>query len=105
MLQNMPIQQKLMAVILMTSCAVLVLTCSAFFAYEFITFRQTLVKELSTLGEIISTNSSAALAFDNREDASEILAAIRAEKHIVAASLYDARGNLFAVYPADLSHS
>ena len=102
LLKNTPIRRKLMTVILLTSGAALLLTCSAFFAYEFFTFRQTTVRQLSTLGEIIAANSTAALAFGNRDDADEILTALKADKHIVAASLYDSEGNLFSQYPAGL---
>ena len=98
-----PIQRKLMRVILLTSTAVLLLTCSAFFAYEFVTFRQTSVRELSTLGQIIAANSTAALAFDDTGAANEILAALKAEPHIVEACLYNAKGNLFSSYPTNLS--
>src|SRR5918996_2133541 len=102
LLKDRPIRRKLMAMILLTSGVVLLLTCMAFFTYEFLTFRQATVRQLSTLGEIIAANSTAALAFDNRDDASEILAALQAERHLVAASLYDKNGRLFAKYPADL---
>ena len=91
-----------MAMILLTSGVVLLLTCAAFFAYEFLTFRQAMIRQLATLGEIIAANSTAALAFDNPDDAQEILAALQAERHIVAASLYDQNGRLFSKYPADL---
>ena len=99
--EDIPIQRKLMAIILATSGVVLVLTCATFLTYEFATFRQTAVRQLSTLGEIIATNSTAALAFDNQNDAAEILRALKAEHHIVAAALYDQRGALFARYPVD----
>lgn len=101
--KNTPIRRKLMTVILLTSGAVLLLTCLAFFVYEFLTFRQTTVRHLSTLGKIIAANSTAALAFDDQNDANEILAALQAERHIVAAGLYDEEGNLFSHYPTDLS--
>ena len=42
------------------------------------------------------------MAFGNERDASEILAALKAERHIVAAGLYDRDGKLFSRYPADL---
>jgi signal transduction histidine kinase len=96
--KDIPIQRKLRTVILLTSGAVLFLTCTAFFVYEFFTFRQTTLTQLSTLGEIIAANSTAALAFDSPEDANEILSALKAEKNIVAASLYDKNGNLFSQY-------
>ena len=57
-----PIQQKLINVIMVTSGAVTILTCIAFFAYDVFTFRQTTLRQLLTLGEIISNNSTAALA-------------------------------------------
>src|SRR6266487_1681448 len=102
-LKNTPIRRKLMTIILLTSSAVLLLTCTAFFAYEFFTFRQGTVRQLSTLGEILAANSTAALAFQNQDDAKEILSAVKAERHIVAASLYDKDGKLFSKYPADLA--
>src|SRR6266571_5329072 len=100
-LRDKPIRQQLMAILLLTSGVVLVLTCAAFLAYEFVTFRQTTLKNLSTLGAIIAANSTASLAFQNEGDAREILSALRAEPH-VAAALYDKDGKLFARYPADL---
>lgn len=100
--KDRPIQQKLINVIMVTSGAVTILTCMAFFAYDVFTFRQTTLRELLTLGEIISNNSTAALAFDDPESAAEILAAVKAEKHIEAAALYDVDSTLFSIYPADL---
>lgn len=98
-LKEAPIQCKLMKVILMTCGAVLVLTCACFFAYEFFTFRQTLRAQLATQGEIIATNSTAALGFLDEEAAAETLRALRAEKHVIAACLYDQEGKIFSVYP------
>lgn len=99
--QDKPIRQKLMTIILATCGVVLLLTCTAFLAYEFLTFRQAALGQLSTLGEIVAANSTGVLAFENQKDATEILGALRAEHHIVAASLYDQQGRLFARYPAD----
>ena len=96
-----PIQQQLMQIILGTSMVVLLLTCTAFVAYEVVTFRRSAVRQLAVLGDVIATNSTAALAFDNADDAREILAALRAEKHIAAACLYDKEGRLFTRYPSD----
>ena len=96
--KNMPIRQKLMRIIFLISGLVLLVTCVTFFIYEFYAFRKTSVEKLSTIGKIISANSTAALAFDNPDDAKEILAALKAEPHIVAAGLYDKDGNLFSKY-------
>jgi PAS domain S-box-containing protein len=97
------IQQKLMRVVMLTSGTVLFMTCAAFFAYEVITYRDITKRELSTLGQIVASNSTAALAFDSKEDAAEVLNGLRAEKHIVAACLYDTAGKVFSTYPAGLS--
>ena len=99
-LRDTPIRRKLMTVILATSGAVMLLTSVAFFAYEYVTYRQTAARQAYTLGQIIATNSSAAVAFSDREAAGEILSALRAEREVQAACLYDASGNVFAYFPA-----
>lgn len=104
-LRDTPIRRKLMRVILLTSVAVLCCTCVSFFTYEFFTFRSTAVRNLSTLGQIIAANSTASLAFDNPDDAREILSALRAEHHIAVAAIYRLDGRLFAQYPAGLPQS
>ena len=103
MQKDSTIQRKLMHLVLLISGVVLFLTCIGFFAYEFYTFRKASKDHLSTLGEIVSANSTAALAFDSPDDSNEILQALKAEKHIVAACIYDAKGNVFARYPLTLS--
>lgn len=100
--RDAPIQRKLMQVILLTTGLVLLLTCTAFFIYELVTYRDLTRQQLSTLGKIVATNSTAALAFENKDDAAEILSALKAEKHVVAACLYDTTGHIFSKYPATL---
>jgi signal transduction histidine kinase len=99
--QDTPIRRKLTTMILGTSAVVLLLTCAGFIGYEVLTFRKSALRELSTLGEIIAAQSTAAVAFDNQRDATEILSALKAERHIVAAALYDKQGRLFSRYPSD----
>ena len=53
------------------------------------------------MGEIIAAQSTGAVAFDNQRDAVEILSALKTQRHIDAACLYDRAGHLFAHYPAD----
>src|ERR1700732_3673898 len=98
-----PIRRTLMRMIFISSGAVLAVTTTAFCAYEFLTFRQTSVQQLQILSQAIASNSTAALAFDNADDASVVLSAFRADPHIVAAALYDAQGRAFATYPQGLA--
>ncbi len=101
-LQGRPIQRKLMTIILLTSGIVLAVTCLGFFAIELLTFRHTAYREISTLGEIIAGTTTASLAFENQQDAQEMLDSLRAEHQVVAACLYDKNGALFARYPTNL---
>jgi signal transduction histidine kinase/ActR/RegA family two-component response regulator len=98
-----PIRRTLMRMIFLSSGVVLLVTSSAFCAYEFLTFRQSSIQQLTILSRAIASNSTAALAFDNAEDAASVLTAFKSDPHIVAAALYDAHGKLFAVYPQGLA--
>jgi len=97
-----PIRSTLMRMIFLSSGAVLAVTTIAFCSYEFLTFRQSSIQQLQTLSRAIASNSTAALAFDNSDDAAGVLEAFKAEPHIVAAALYDAQGKVFATYPKGL---
>jgi signal transduction histidine kinase/ActR/RegA family two-component response regulator len=88
-----------MASTLLTSTSVLVFTCAGFFAHEYFTFRKAMASQLATVAGIIADNSTAVLAFQDRAGAGEILGALEADPHIVAAALYDAEGRLFSTYP------
>jgi signal transduction histidine kinase len=102
-LRDWPIKQKLTAILLLVSGLVLLLTSAALLTYQILTLRQQALKDIATLGRVIAANSTASLAFANEADAREILSALRAEPHVVAAGLYDRDGRLFAKYPADLA--
>jgi PAS domain S-box-containing protein len=102
-IKNTSIRRKLMRVILITCSVVLVLMCGAYLVFEYFSSKDTIKNNVSTLGVVIASNSSAALAFDSPGDATEILEALKADKHIVAAALYDQSGKLFAKYPANIA--
>jgi len=85
---------------MLTSTTVLVLTGAAIVLYDVASFRQSLARSLATRAEIVAANSTAALAFDNRDDATQVLAALKSDPSTVTAALYDPQGLLFASYPA-----
>jgi signal transduction histidine kinase/ActR/RegA family two-component response regulator len=89
-----------MRMISLSSAAVIAFMTLAFCGYQLLTFRHTSLQQLQTLSEAIASNSTAALAFANKEDATSVLAALKADPHIVAAALYDTKGRIFATYPA-----
>ncbi len=94
-----PIRRTLMQMIFISGGVVLVVTTSAFCAYEYLAFRQSSVRQLQILSQAIATNCAASLAFDNAEDAASVLTAFRADPHITAAALYDKEGKIFVTYP------
>jgi signal transduction histidine kinase/ActR/RegA family two-component response regulator len=98
-----PIRRTLMLMIFLSSGVVLLVTSSAFCAYEFLTFRQSSIQQLQILSRAIASNSTAALAFENADDAASVLTAFKSDPHIVAAALYDTKGNVFATYPSGLA--
>jgi signal transduction histidine kinase/ActR/RegA family two-component response regulator len=95
-----PIQRTLMTVILLTCGAAMLTASAAYCAYDFLTSRRQALQSVATLAGVVAANSTAALAFDNPDDAREVLAAFRAEPHVLTARLYTLRGTLFASYPA-----
>jgi signal transduction histidine kinase len=99
-IRDWPIKRKLTAILLLISGLVLLLTSAAFVTYEVVTFRQTIRSQLATRSRILAANSTAALAFANEADATEILGALKYDPHMVAAALYDRNGRILATYPA-----
>ena len=94
-----PLRRKLNSIALITTGVALLLTTLLFFVGEVIAIRRSSLQELRILSEVVASNSSAALAFDNPDDARAVLAAFRADPHIVAAALYKPDGQLFVSYP------
>src|ERR1041385_117533 len=102
-LKENAIQKKLVRIVMFVSAAVLLSAGTTILVYEFVSFRRTAVQQASTLGEVIASNSTAALAFDNVQDAREVLSAIKAAPEVTAAGLYSKEGMLFIVYPDSAS--
>src|SRR6266705_5575722 len=98
-LRDWPIKRKLTAILLLISGLVLVLTSAAFVTYQVVTFRGTIQSHLATRSRILAANSTAALAFANEADATEILAALKYDPHMVAAALYNQDARVLATYP------
>jgi signal transduction histidine kinase/ActR/RegA family two-component response regulator len=102
-LRDVPIKRKLMLVILLTSGFAILLMGTALITYELVTFRSALTNNIEVLAQIIGSNSTATLAFDDRENAKEILRALAAENQITAAAIYDRNGRLFASFPESIT--
>jgi signal transduction histidine kinase len=99
MARAVPIRRKLSTLTLTTCGIALLITATVFLLGELHQIRRSSLQQLRTLSEAIGSNSTAALAFDNPEDAAAILSAFRSDPHIEAAALYKNDGSLFVAYP------
>jgi hypothetical protein len=97
--QSVAIRRKLSSITLITCGIALLLTTLMFLLGQLLLIRQSNLEQLQTLSRAIGANSTAALAFENPEDASSVLSAFRSDPHIEVAALYRADGSMFATYP------
>jgi signal transduction histidine kinase/CheY-like chemotaxis protein len=95
------VRSKLLAVVIITSCAALLVAASALIVYDMRTYEQSRIADLSTLADVLGTACGPALAFQDYREAQDNLALLRVRPAILAGALYDAAGRLFAVYAPD----
>lgn len=98
--RDLPIRRKVARAILLTSVMVVLLTAATFMSYEWVTFRESALTQLTTLARIISDNSTAAVRFRDPAAAGQLLATLAAEPAIVGASLFDGSGQRVATFGA-----
>jgi len=96
--RNLSIRKKLTLIVMLTSSAALLTASLAFMIYDTITFRQRMVNDLTVVADGIGINSSAALAFEVESSGQDILGALRAYPHIVAACIFSRDGKVFSKY-------
>ena len=73
----------------------------AFAAYDVVTFRDAIVRNLSAQAQIVASNSASSLLFNDPKTAEQTLAALKASPDIVVAQIYSTDGRLFASYWRD----
>ncbi len=98
LIRKIAIRQKLTLIVMLTSGIVLGIASLVFVTNEISYLRSAALSELETLATVIGGNSTAAIAFRDRQAAEEILASLRATPQIVRAGLYLPDGELFAAY-------
>src|SRR5579864_217339 len=96
--RDLSIRRKLALLVTVVSFVALVLTSAAVAGFKLIELRQETVSEVSTLAEMIGSNTTAALTFQDRHAAEETLGALRADKRIALAVVFAKNGSLFAQY-------
>jgi signal transduction histidine kinase/DNA-binding response OmpR family regulator len=96
--RDLAIKSKLMVITMATTIVALLLASAAFFAYDYYTFRLSLVDDLQALARTMKANATNAVVFNDRESARAVLSSLEVQPHVVAASIYDREGNPFAQY-------
>ncbi len=96
--RDLPIRRKLAWLILTSSVLAVILACMGFAVYERQNYRAETGNELRALADTLGANAAASLAFNDPKTASEMLGALRADHNVLAACLYDIRGDIFAEY-------
>ncbi len=84
--------------ILTTSLLGLSVACLCSEIYERGSFRGAIASQLTALAGTLGANTTASLAFSDKQSAEDILKALSAEPHIVTGCLYDKKGQFFAAY-------
>ena len=94
--RRVPIRRKLMMVTMTTATVAVLLALGIGIAIDYVTFRRALAADFDSTTQLIASNSTAALAFDDRRSAVEVLAALAFKKSVSRACLYNDSGELFA---------
>lgn len=98
MFKELSISRKLTWMNLAVSGAALLLACMAFLAYDQVTVRGNIVRNLSSQAEIVGLNSVSAIVFNDPESATKTLSALQSSPNIMAAAIYTSDGEEFASY-------
>lgn len=95
--QNLSIRHKLTAIIVLTSGLMILISSLVLIVNEATAFRRNAIHNISVLTEVVAINSTAALSFQDPQTANELLQSLKAEPHIIAAAIYNAAGDRFAL--------
>jgi uncharacterized membrane protein affecting hemolysin expression len=95
---DLSIRHKLGLLITVTAAIAVILAASALLVFKSVDLRRVAVSEISTLAEMIGSNTSAAVTFQDPRAGEEILSALRADKRVLAALVFTKGGSTFARY-------
>ena len=96
--RKLSLRRKITYVITINTFAALCVASIAFAEYGVYRFKQMQMQCLNALAKVMGTNSTAALAFKDQKSAREVLQALSAKPHILAAAIYGPDGRTFVVY-------
>lgn len=95
---TLPIKSKIIAIIVITSFTVLLLTWIGFMVQDRARSQDEMMQNLSSIALMIADRTTAALIFKDEQTATETLSSLRVKHSVAAAALYDENNILFARY-------
>ncbi len=98
LLCRLSLKHKLIAIIMLTCVAALVLVGAVFLAWEWTDLRRTMVRDLAAHAEVLADNCKAAITFRDPAEAGACLRTMGTVSSITAACVYTRTGELFATY-------
>lgn len=96
--RQLPVRHKLVAMIMATTAAALLLISGGYLIGDYYQTRRDLESELRSQGKIVAENSTAALSFEDPEAASQTLHTLASDRHVRTACIYLPNGNVLAEF-------
>jgi signal transduction histidine kinase/DNA-binding response OmpR family regulator len=102
--KNISIRVKLTIILMAVSGLAVLLACVTFITYDQHAFRLAKVQDVTTLADIIGSNSTGALVYQDEKSATDVLSALSSKRQISEAAIYDKSGRIFVEYFRDGAH-
>ncbi len=99
--KKMPLRDKIIWITGISTTISLILACLVLAVSERVSYPKIMAANLSDLAQVVGDNSTAALAFNDSKTAQGMLDTMKGNPHIVNATLFDAKGQIFASYSTD----
>ncbi|MFZ1614673.1 MAG: response regulator [Holophaga sp.] len=101
LLPNLSLKRRMLLLLVVVTGLSILISATAFLAFERNQIRESLVRSLKTYAEIASQSIVADLDFFATSSASSTLSSLESNKHIRAACVWDEDGRFFTGYPAN----
>lgn len=96
--RHTPIKRKLTLITMLTSGAALLLACLGFVVHEQVTFRRTMLIDMTVLADMFDDNVAPGLTFGDPRSIEQTLRSLDAHPRIVTAAVYNKEGSVVARY-------
>lgn len=104
-LKDIPIKRKFLYLGLAVILVAIVFLVIVLSLYEVYKVRKSLINNLTIMSKMVAGQSTAAIVFNDRQNAQEILQTLVASPNILYAAIFKKNGELFAEYRASRSES